>query len=65
MENNLNENIKNSLVTVANATDLGAKIILSVVGNDVSDTLNGSRVSMESLRALGQARFKRNLESSN
>lgn len=57
------ERARQSAVVLANASELGAQVIKAVAGNDISDTLNGSRVSMDMLRSLAQSRFKRNFNA--
>ena len=52
-----------SLLAVSNATELTAAIVMKIVGNDVSDSLNGARLTSDTVRTLAQARFKRVLES--
>lgn len=48
--------------TLANAAELASNIILSVVGNDVSDSLNGEVVGRQLLTGVSQARFARELK---
>lgn len=62
--NTTEQRVQQSSVVLANAAELGAQIVKAVVGNDVSDTLNGSRVTMDMLRTLAQSRFKRNFNAS-
>ena len=55
--------IKKSGVVLANATELAINVIRSVVGNDVSDSLNGNRLTANTIRMMAQARFRRHLDS--
>lgn len=57
------ERARKSAVSLANASELAARIIAHVAGNDVSDSLNGSRITQTTLRALAQSRFKRNFDT--
>ncbi len=62
--NTVEQRVQQSSVVLANAAELGAQVIKAVAGNDISDTLNGSRVSMDVLRSMAQSRFKRNFNAS-
>ena len=50
-----------SLVTLANASELAVSIILNVVGNDISDSINGAQLSSIALNTIVQARFNKSL----
>lgn len=52
-----------SMLAVANATELTAAVVMNIIGNDVSDSLNGTRLTSDTVRTLAQARFKRVLEA--
>lgn len=56
------EKAKKSVVTLANAAELSAQIVLNVAGNDISNRLSGSAVTLNMLRDLTQARFQNNLK---
>lgn len=47
-----------SLTVLANANELTTRIIHKVVGNDISDTMNGVRVSREVVGSLIQNRYR-------
>lgn len=47
---------------LANASELATNIMLNVVGNDISDTLNGEVVGRGLLNGIIQARFTRELK---
>ena len=51
-------NAKQSQVVLANAAELAVAVILNVVGNDVSDSINGKPVGMGILNSIIQARFQ-------
>ena len=53
--------VKRSLNTLTNACDLGAYVILSLAGNDVSNTIGGERITMRTLANIGLARFNKYL----
>lgn len=53
---------KRSLVTLANASELTAQIIVNIAGNDISNSLSGSTVTLNMLRNIAQARFQSNLK---
>lgn len=40
-----NENRTKTLITVANATQLAASIVSEIVGNEISDTVEGNPIS--------------------
>ena len=54
------EKAKKTTATIANAVSLVAAVALEVVGNDVSDTINGTRIGTEMLSGIVQARIKKN-----
>ncbi len=39
-----------TVVTLANAAELSLEVLKKVVGNDVSDSLNGSELSSDTIR---------------
>lgn len=49
---------------LANAAELGAGIILNVVGNDISDSINNTPVGVTMLNNILQARFQKSLNLS-
>lgn len=51
-----------STVTLANASTIVEHVIMSIVGNEISDSLNGSRLTMDSIRTIAQSRFQRHLK---
>lgn len=56
------EKTQKSIVTLANASELSAQIIIHIAGNDISDSLSGSVVTLNTLRNIAQARFQSNLK---
>ena len=56
------EKAKKSIVTLANASELTAQIVIHIAGNDISDSLSGSVVTLNMLRNIAQARFQSNLK---
>jgi hypothetical protein len=50
-----------SQVVLTNAAELAVGIILNVVGNDVADNINGTRVGSTMLNNIIQARFQHSL----
>ena len=56
------EKAKKSTVTLANATELVSQIVLNIAGNDISDSLSGSTVTLNTIRSLAQARIQSNLK---
>jgi hypothetical protein len=47
-----------TLCAMANITDIVFKVIHEVAGNDISSTINGSKVSREVLTGLIQTRVR-------
>lgn len=56
------EKAQKSIVTLANASELAAQIIIHIAGNDISDNLGGSTLTLNMLRSIAQARFQSNLK---
>ena len=56
------EKAQKSIVTLANASELSSQIIIHIAGNDISDSLSGSIVTLNMLRSITQARFQSNLK---
>jgi hypothetical protein len=54
-----------SAKTLANASEVVARVIVEVAGNDLSNKLGNSSVTLSSIRSLALARFQRNLKISN
>jgi hypothetical protein len=46
---------------LANATELTTSVILAVIGNDVSDSINGTPIGKGMLTNIINARFQKNL----
>ncbi len=51
---------KTSAKTLANASELVARVIMNVAGNDLSTKMGNSNVTLSSLRALALARIQKN-----
>lgn len=47
-----------SVITLSNANELVSAIIKNIAGEDVSDSLNGTRLTTNMINLLAQARFK-------
>jgi hypothetical protein len=47
-----------SIVPLANASELAAQVIKNISGNDISNSLNGSPITLATLRSLALARFQ-------
>jgi hypothetical protein len=52
-----------TLTTLANANDLVAAIVMSVVGNDVADTINDSPLTKEVIFAMTQTHIQKDLST--
>jgi hypothetical protein len=50
-----------SAKTLANASEIVARVIIGVAGNDISNKMGSGSVTLTSLRSLAMARFQRNL----
>lgn len=55
-------NFKRSLLTLGAGTDLAAKVIKNISGNDISNSINGEIVTLNDLRTLVQSRLKQKLD---
>lgn len=53
-----------TLVTLANANELAATIVLGVVGNDVADTINNSPLTKEIIFEMTQSQIKKTVSES-
>lgn len=51
--------------TLANASEVVARVVLNIAGNDLSNKMGNSTITLTSLRSLALARFQRNLKISN
>jgi hypothetical protein len=47
-----------SMVTLANASDLVANIVLGTMGNGVAETFNGSPLTKQALYEMSQVTFQ-------
>jgi len=56
------EKARKSVTTLANATELAAQVIINIAGNDISNTIGGSPLGMNTIRAMAQARFQDKLK---
>lgn len=59
------EKSKLTTMTLANASELVARVMVNIAGNDLSNKMGNSTITMSSLRSLALARFQRNLKISN
>jgi hypothetical protein len=48
-----------SQIVLANAAELAVGVILSTVGGDVSNSINGTRLGKDILNNMAQARFQK------
>ena len=55
------ESVRQSAIVLGNAAQLVVDVVKEIAGNDISNTLNGSPVTTNTLRTLAQARFKNQL----
>lgn len=53
-----------SITVLANANELVTRVIQEVVGNDVSDSINGSALTNDVVCSIVQHRYKASLEQS-
>ena len=57
----VSQRAKSSLTTLSNATELVSTIVMGVVGNDVSDSLKGNRISGGIIKTMIQTHLVENL----
>lgn len=63
MGTNLNlERSKASSITLSNASEIVSKVIQQIAGNDISNTINGSKINNEVICSLTCNRIVSNLE---
>lgn len=55
------EKAETSAIVLANASELVARVMLNIAGNDLSNKMGLSTITMSSLRSLALARFQKNL----
>lgn len=55
---------KQSMKTLGNAADLVAKVIINIAGNDISNKLGASSITLSSVRGVAFARLQKNLVTS-
>jgi hypothetical protein len=56
-------NSTQTVVTLANASELVCRIAEKVIGSDVADSVGGTSLNDETLQPLAQARFQMNLST--
>lgn len=56
---------KLTTLTLANASEVVARVILNIAGNDISNRMGNSTITLTSLRSLALARFQSNLKVTN
>ena len=59
----MEERVKKSATVLGNASELVAHIVRKVAGNDIADSINGGKLTLNVTRSLAQARFKRHFET--
>lgn len=59
----INQKLKatESVVTLGNASEVIAKTIVAIAGNDISNRLGASTITLNSIRGLALARIQRKL----
>lgn len=57
MANLVAERTQKNLVALANATEFAAAVAVRIAGNDVADSINGTRVSRHSARVMLQTQI--------
>ncbi len=57
----MNEHLEESLVTLGNASTVVARVIQKIAGNDISNTLGNSRLTVELIGTIVQSRIANNL----
>ncbi len=53
----------NTLVTLANGSELVAGIASKIIGNEVADTFNGSNITRGMLHQLAQTKFQSSISN--
>jgi hypothetical protein len=52
-----------TVVTLANACDLVSSIVQDVIGNDVSDAIEGNTLTRDATHALAMSQFQKSLNT--
>lgn len=47
-----------TLITLANANELVSNVVLAVVGNEISDTINGAPLTKDAIHAMVQSHIQ-------
>ena len=55
-----NIRVHQSMITLANTTELAVRVIRDIAGNDISNSINGNSLTSDALRALIVSRIQRN-----
>lgn len=53
-----------SIATLGNACELAARVIVEVAGNDISNSINGTNLTLDLVSKTALARFQKNLRLS-
>jgi predicted transcriptional regulator YheO len=51
------------MVTLGNASEIVVHVIKAIAGNDIANSINGSRITRETLQTLAMARIRQALEA--
>jgi predicted transcriptional regulator YheO len=55
--------IRKSMVTLGNAGEIVVHVIKAIAGNDIANSINGSRLTTDTLQTLAMARIRQALEA--
>ena len=53
------EELKRSIIVLANASELVAQVIKSITSDDIADTINNSPITLSTLKSIAQSRFQK------
>jgi hypothetical protein len=57
----LRETKQNTVNTLGNAAEVVSRVIANIAGNDISSRLNGSQITLDSVKDLVMTKFHLNL----
>lgn len=55
--------VQRSMITLGNASEIIVHVIKSIAGNDISNSINGSKITSETLQTLTMARIRQALDA--
>jgi hypothetical protein len=57
------ENIERNIIVLANASQIVSAVIKNISGNDISTSINGTKLGLETIRNISLSRMAKNIQS--